>query len=153
MSLEEQDIFFKKVLQAIQKYFPDLIILSTHVHRDEVFHPLDKDMKALFPEGKVTPHMHVIAIPIIHDKKIALIRIAIDEEIIVENPMNGIYIKAKFRAVRKKSDCSKLYLNDEFDALDTRLEEESTIEALYIQLMFQLGVRIGEGIALKFTDI
>ncbi len=83
---------------------------------------------------------------------IALMRIAIDEEIIVENPMNGIYIKAKFRAVRKKNDGSKLYLNDEFDALDSHLEEESTIEALCIQLMFQLGVRIGEGVALKFSS-
>ena len=43
MSLEEQEAFFRKVLQAIQKYFPDLIILSAHVHRDEVFHPLDED--------------------------------------------------------------------------------------------------------------
>ncbi len=29
----------------------------------------------------------------------ALMRIAIDGEIIVENPMNGIYIKVKFRAL------------------------------------------------------
>lgn len=84
---------------------------------------------------------------------IALLRIAIDEEIIVENPMNGIYIKVKFRAVRKKSDGSKLYLNDEYDTLFNHLEEESTIEALCIQLMFQLGVRIGEAVALKFSDI
>ena len=84
---------------------------------------------------------------------IALMRIAIDKEIIVENPMNGIYIKSKFRAVRKKSDGSKLYLNNEYDTLDTHLEDESTIEALCIQLLFQLGVRIGEGVALKFSDI
>lgn len=84
---------------------------------------------------------------------IALLRIAIDEEIIAENPMNGIYIKAKFRAVRKKSDGSKLYLNDEYEALVAHLEEENTIESLCIQLMFQLGVRIGEGVALKFSDI
>lgn len=70
MSLEEQEIFFKKVLNALQKYFPDMIILSANIHRDELFHPLDEQMKALFPEGKVTPHMHVIAIPIIHDKKL-----------------------------------------------------------------------------------
>jgi hypothetical protein len=63
---------------------------------------------------------------------IALMRTAIDEEMIVENPMNGIYIKSKFRAVRKKSDGSKLYLNNEYDTLDTHLEDESTIEALCI---------------------
>lgn len=83
----------------------------------------------------------------------ALMRKSIDEEIIVENPMNGIYIKAKFRAIRKKSDGSKLYLNDEYNTLDAHLEKESTIEALCIQLMFQLGVRIGEVVAVKFSDI
>ncbi|SHO51571.1 plasmid recombination protein [Anaerocolumna xylanovorans] len=79
MSLEEQDIFFKKVLQTLQKYFPDMIILSAQVHRDEVFHPLDEEMKALFPEGKVTPHMHVIAIPIVHDKKKDCKKVSITE--------------------------------------------------------------------------
>ncbi len=79
MSLEEQDIFFKKELQAIQNYFPYLIILSANVHRDEAFHPKDKEMKALFPEGKVTPHMHVIAIPIVHDKKKDCKKISITE--------------------------------------------------------------------------
>ena len=84
---------------------------------------------------------------------IALIRIAIGDEIIVENPMNGIFIKSKFRAVRKKTDGSKLYLNDEYDILDTHLEEESTLEASCIQFMFQIGVRISEGVAVKFSDI
>ena len=36
-------------------------------------------MKALFPKGKVTPHMHVIAIPIVHDKKKDCKRISITE--------------------------------------------------------------------------
>lgn len=79
MNLEEQDMFFKKVLQAIQNYFPDIIILSAHVHRDEVFYPLDEEMKSLFPKGKVTPHMHVIAIPIVHDKKKNCKKISITE--------------------------------------------------------------------------
>lgn len=69
MTLTEQDAFFQKELKAIQKYFPDIIILSAVVHRDEVFHPIDEDMKALFPEGKITPHMHITMIPIVHDKK------------------------------------------------------------------------------------
>lgn len=44
-------------------------------------------------------------------------------------------------------------MNDEFDSLDAHLEKQSTMEALYIRLIFQLGVRIGEGVALKFSDI
>ncbi|MBH1940024.1 plasmid recombination protein [Mobilitalea sibirica] len=79
MSLEEQEAFFKKVLQALQKYFPYMIILSAHIHRDEVFHPLDEDMKALFPEGKITPHMHIVAIPIVYDKKKDCKKVSITE--------------------------------------------------------------------------
>ena len=62
MTLTEQDAFFQKELKAIQKYFPDIIILSAVVHRDEVFHPIDEDMRALFPEGKITPHMHITTV-------------------------------------------------------------------------------------------
>ena len=69
LSFQEQEAFFRKVLRAILKYLPDLIILSTHIHRDKTFHPMDEEMKALFPEGKVTPHIHVITIPIVHYKK------------------------------------------------------------------------------------
>lgn len=79
MTLEEQELFFRKELQAIQKYFPDMIILSANVHRDEIFHPNDNEMRVLFPEGKVTPHMHVIAIPIVYDKKKDCKKISITE--------------------------------------------------------------------------
>ncbi len=37
ISLEEQELFFRKELQAIQMYFPDMIILSASIHRDEAF--------------------------------------------------------------------------------------------------------------------
>lgn len=56
-----------------------MIILSANIHRDEVFHPLDEEMKALFPEGKVTPHMHIVAIPIVYDKKKDCKKISITE--------------------------------------------------------------------------
>lgn len=84
---------------------------------------------------------------------ISLIRNAIDQEIIIDNPMNGIYIKSKFRAIRKQNNGTKVYLNDEYTKLDDYLDKVNTIEALCIQLMFQLGVRIGEVVALKFSDI
>lgn len=84
---------------------------------------------------------------------IALLLNAIDQGIIVDNPMKDIYIKAKFRAIRKQNDGSKVYLSDEHLKLLELLEQEDTMESLCIQLMFQLAVRIGESVALKFTDI
>lgn len=79
MSLEEQEVFFQKVLKALQEKFPYMIILSAHVHRDEIFHPKDEEMKALFPEGKITPHMHIVAIPIVYDEKKDCKKISITE--------------------------------------------------------------------------
>lgn len=79
MSRAERDEFFRKVMKAIQKYFPDVIILSAVVHRDEVFLPVDEEMKSLFPEGKITPHMHLTVIPIVYDKKTNSKKISISE--------------------------------------------------------------------------
>jgi hypothetical protein len=123
MSLEEQEAFFRKVLQAIQNYFPDMIILSAHVHRDEVFHPLDEEMKALFPEGKVTPHMHVIAIPIVHDKKKNCKRISITEL------WKGQFSYRKFQdymynAVGKEYDFDRGEMHD-FGEAEKHLEVEA----------------------------
>ncbi|MFV0343139.1 MAG: hypothetical protein ACK5JH_09680 [Anaerocolumna sp.] len=56
-----------------------MIILSSYAHHDELFHPLDDAMKELFPEGKVTPHMHVVAIPIVYDKDKSCKKISISE--------------------------------------------------------------------------
>jgi hypothetical protein len=79
MTLEEQNIFFEKYLDALQAYFPDIIILSAVVHRDEVFIPIDEELKELYPEGKMTPHMHITAIPIVYDKKTDSKKISISE--------------------------------------------------------------------------
>lgn len=77
--MEEQNIFFQKEIAVLQSYFPDIIMLSATVHRDEVFHPKDDEMKALFPTGKVTPHMHVVAIPVVHNIKKDCKKISISE--------------------------------------------------------------------------
>lgn len=53
--------------------------MSAVIHRDEVFIPIDDELKELYPEGKMTPHMHVTAIPIVHDKKTDSKKISISE--------------------------------------------------------------------------
>lgn len=79
MSIKEQNEFFKKELDVLQSYFPKMILLSAVIHRDEVFHPKDDEMKAMFPNGKVTPHMHIVAIPTVLDKKKGGKKISISE--------------------------------------------------------------------------
>lgn len=79
MSINEQNEFFKRELDALQSYFPEMILLSAVIHRDEVFHPKDEEMKSMFPYGKVTPHMHIVAIPTVLDKKNGGKKISISE--------------------------------------------------------------------------
>ena len=79
MSISEQNNFFKEEINALQRYFPDMIILSANIHRDEIFQPLDETMKHLFPAGKITPHMHVTAIPVVHDKKSGMNKVSISQ--------------------------------------------------------------------------
>lgn len=56
-----------------------MIILSAVIHRDELYYPKDEEMKALFPSGKVTAHMHEDAIPVVYDAKKGCKKISISE--------------------------------------------------------------------------
>ena len=48
--------FLARIKGTDFSYFPDIIILSAVVYRDEFLIPKDEEMKAHFPEGKMTAH-------------------------------------------------------------------------------------------------
>lgn len=79
MSIPEQNAFFKEEIKALREYFPNMILLSANIHRDEHFQPMDESMKNMFPEGKITPHMHVTAIPVVLEKKTGIKKISISQ--------------------------------------------------------------------------
>ncbi len=83
----------------------------------------------------------------------AIFQIAMDEEVLVSNPLLNARTTVKFHAVKKRRDGSKIFLEKEQDPLEEYLYQQRTVEAYSILLHFQIGTRIGELVALEAEDI
>jgi integrase len=87
------------------------------------------------------------------------LQFAVREGIITINPMDRVLInRAGCLPSVRKNDRSRVYLRDEiqgmFQAISNELEEyPNNTLPLAIQLEFKLGLRIGELVALRFSDI
>lgn len=84
--------------------------------------------------------------------------LAVDKGIIEKNPFSDVKINSKlFRITKKKADATQVFLVEE----QTQIENEAIndfMESNYsaclgIALCFQLGARLGEMVALKWSDI
>lgn len=84
--------------------------------------------------------------------------LAVSKGIIEKNPFSEVQIKTKmFRSNRKKNDASQVFLIEEQPQIENLAEndfhESGYTACLAVSLCFQIGVRIGELVALKWTDI
>ena len=73
------------------------------------------------------------------------------------NPMDSVKIFVKYRQVTKKSGSTQTYNSDELlhlnQYLDTKYAETGDTAFLAVKLNFLLGLRVGELVALKWSDI
>jgi len=83
----------------------------------------------------------------------AVFRIAMDQELLIVNPMLNTCTEVKFRAIQKKKDGSMLYLENEMEILEEYLYEQGTIESYTILMDFQIGTRVGELVVLRKEDM
>ena len=84
---------------------------------------------------------------------------AVDKKILVESPFTDVKINTKLlRKVRKKDDHTQVYLNNEQKLIEQEAwkdfySDTSCTTPLAVILDFQIGLRIGELVALKWSDI
>lgn len=83
---------------------------------------------------------------------------AVDHHLIPLNPYNQFKVDKKlFRKVKKPEDTTQVFLTTERPLIEseawTDFNEKGCTSALAIPLAFQLGVRLGELVAIKDTDI
>ena len=83
---------------------------------------------------------------------------AVEQEIISENPYNSFRIDGKLFQKRKKpEDNTQVFLTDERPLIEAEawkdFEKTGCTTALAIPLAFQTGMRLGELVALKSTDV
>ncbi len=83
---------------------------------------------------------------------------AFDTRLIPSNPFENVKVDAKlFTKPRRKADKEEVFLYEEQAALEKAAYEEflksECTFSLAVPLSFQLGTRVGECVALKFSDI
>lgn len=83
---------------------------------------------------------------------------AVDHALLSSNPFNEFKIEGKlFRKVKKPDDSTQVFLTSERPLIEAEawqeFDEKRCTTALAIPLAFQTGVRLGELIAIKETDI
>lgn len=88
-----------------------------------------------------------------------IMKLAKRRNFIAENPFTEIKINTNgCKPAKKQNDSSRVYLTDEREILFRELEIEmknypDNTDVYAILLLFKLGLRIGEAVALKWTDI
>ena len=82
---------------------------------------------------------------------------ALEKEMIQTNPMDRMKITVKFRQIQRKTGSEETFNADERalleDYLKSRYQEKKDQAILAIRLNFYLGLRVGELVALKASDI
>lgn len=81
---------------------------------------------------------------------------ALRKKYIAENPMNNVEIRVKFKQVVKKTGKTETYNSEELKNLNRYLDMmySETHDTIYlaVKLNFLLGLRVGELVALKWSD-
>lgn len=82
---------------------------------------------------------------------------AVRKKYLTENPMNKVQILVKYRQVAKKTGKTETYNSEELSAMNDFLEhmyeDTSDVSFLAVKLNFLLGLRVGELVALKWSDL
>lgn len=86
------------------------------------------------------------------------LELAVEKGIIKENPFLKVKVNKKlFRTVKKKADATQVFLVDEQPKIEAEAMQDFVkngyTACLGIILCFQLGARLGEMVALKWSDI
>lgn len=82
---------------------------------------------------------------------------AVRKKYLTENPMNKVQILVKYRQVVKKTGKTETYNSEELSAMNDFIEhmyeDTSDVSFLAVKLNFLLGLRVGELVALKWSDL
>lgn len=82
---------------------------------------------------------------------------AVRKKYLTDNPMNKVQILVKFKQVVRKTGKTETYNSDELvelnKFLDRMYEETQDASFLAVKVNFMLGLRVGELVALKWSDL
>lgn len=115
---------------------------------------LDEWAHSLIRDNSLTKTQYYNATVIIRQA----LALAVDKGMLAANPFSAVKVQTKmFRTVRKKPNESQVFMTDEQPLVEKEawndFYENDYSACLGIALCFQLGARLGEMVALKWSDI
>lgn len=136
-----------------KKYYANNRIVKLPLN-DLTFLMLDEWIHKLVKEHSMTKSCYFNMSLIIRQA----LQYAVEKKLIVESPFANVKVDSKlFRKVKKKDDNTQVYQGNEVDLVIEEafsdFEEKGSLAALAIALAFQTGVRLGELVALRFSDV
>ena len=138
--------------QHYRKYFENSILHNMELHRvNEII--LEKECNRIVREFNLSRKEWTNAKTILK----GMFTYAIRRKYIKENPLDTVQILVKFKQVVKKTGKSETYNTEELEQLNKYLDEKfletQDLSFMAVKLNFLMGLRVGELVAIKWTDI
>lgn len=138
--------------QHYRKYFENSILHNMELHRvNEIV--LEKECNRIVREFNLSRKEWTNAKTILK----GMFTYAIRRKYIKENPLDAVQILVKFKQVVKKTGKSETYNTEELKLLNQYLDEKfletQDLSFMAVKLNFLMGLRVGELVAIKWTDI
>lgn len=142
----------KRHRQHYRKYFEPSVLHGMKIKRiDELL--LEKECNRIVKEFNL-PRKEWCNVKTILN---GMYEYAIRKKYLTENPMDKVQILVKFRQVVRKTGKTETYNTEELEEinrfLDRMYEETQDTSFLAVKVNFLLGLRVGELVALKWTDL
>lgn len=142
----------KRHEQHYKKYFADSVLNAKSINSiDELF--LEKFCNSIIKEHNLTRKEWTNIKTILN----GCFDYACRSHYISDNPMAKINIYVKYRQVVRKTGATQTYNTDELKHLNNYLDDmySKTKDTVFlaVKLNFLLGLRVGELVALKFSDV
>ena len=138
--------------QHYRKYFENSILHNMELHRvNEIV--LEKECNRIIREFNLSRKEWTNAKTILK----GMFTYAVRQKYLKENPLDAVQILVKFKQVVKKTGKSETYNTEELEQinqyLDKKYSETGDLSFMAVKLNFLIGLRVGELVALKWTDI
>ncbi|MCM1221127.1 MAG: site-specific integrase [Lachnospiraceae bacterium] len=142
----------KRHKQHYRKYFEPSILHDMKIKKiDEI--TLEKECNRIVREYNLTRKEWSNAKTILN----GMYEYAVRKKYLADNPMNQVQILVKFKQIVRKTGKTETYNSEELQELnvflDRMYEETQDASFLAVKVNFLLGLRVGELVSLKWSDL
>lgn len=151
-TISNSDNTIMRYLQIYNKYFANSRLHSRKL-KDISELDLELECNRIIKENNLTRKAWTNAKTILN----GMYKHAVRKGYLVTNPLQNMTISVKYKQTCKKTGRTETYNSEEYDLLmkylDKKLEEKFDPAIIAVKVNFLLGLRVGELVSLKWSDI